>query len=65
MEIRDDSISFEVEKVLHAKRYKRLGLISMRKRMEIFGGQLVLESTPGKGTTVRATLPAGKEKVSS
>jgi two-component system sensor histidine kinase DegS len=63
MEIRDDGISFEVEKVLLAKRYKRLGLISMRERVEMFGGNLAIESSPENGTVIRATLPAGKDQV--
>jgi signal transduction histidine kinase len=63
MEIHDDGISFEVEKVLLAKRYKRLGLISMRERVEMFGGKLAIVSSPGKGTVIRATLPAGKDQV--
>jgi signal transduction histidine kinase len=34
-----------------------VGLTSMRERAEEVGGRLVLESSAGSGTTVRATLP--------
>jgi len=34
-----------------------LGLVSMHERAEIAGGRLTVESTPGRGTTVRCRLP--------
>jgi signal transduction histidine kinase len=34
------------------------GLLGMRERVEELGGRLTLESAPGKGVTVTATLPA-------
>ncbi len=34
-----------------------LGLRSMRERIERFGGQLEVTSTPGKGASIRASLP--------
>jgi signal transduction histidine kinase len=33
------------------------GLIGMRERVELAGGELRIESQPGKGTTLRATVP--------
>jgi signal transduction histidine kinase len=33
------------------------GLIGMQERVELVGGRLAIDSTPGKGTTVRAELP--------
>jgi signal transduction histidine kinase len=35
----------------------RVGLASMRERVELANGTFMVHSTPGKGTTVRATLP--------
>jgi signal transduction histidine kinase len=35
----------------------RLGLAGMRERVEILGGTFVVDSAPGKGTVIRATLP--------
>jgi two-component system sensor histidine kinase DegS len=57
LEISDNGKSFAVRKVLGAKSNKRLGLVGMRERVEMVGGTLAIESTPGHGTTVRADLP--------
>lgn len=57
LEICDNGKAFSVEKVLHGKRSQRLGLIGMRERVEMVGGSFSIESTPGKGTTVRAHMP--------
>jgi signal transduction histidine kinase len=37
-----------------------LGLLGMRERLEMVGGHLAVESSPGKGTTIRADIPTGK-----
>jgi two-component system, NarL family, sensor histidine kinase DegS len=55
--IKDNGKSFEVERVLQAKKNKRLGLLGMRERVEMVGGRLRVESAPGKGTTIRAEIP--------
>jgi signal transduction histidine kinase len=57
MEIKDDGRSFDVEHVLDPARYKRLGLIGMRERVEMLGGTFQVESAPGRGTTISAMLP--------
>ena len=62
MEIRDNGKSFQVEKVLLAHNHKRLGLVGMRERVEMVGGLLAVESTPGTGTTVRVEIPFNPEK---
>jgi two-component system, NarL family, sensor histidine kinase DegS len=59
MEIHDNGKSFEVERVLFAKRHKRLGLLGMRERVEMVGGSFGVRSAPGKGTTIRAQIPLG------
>jgi len=55
--IHDNGKSFQVERVLHTKTNKRLGLLGMRERVEMVGGRLRIESAPGKGTTIRAEIP--------
>ena len=35
----------------------QLGLFGMRERIEMLGGTFVIESSPGKGTTVKAEVP--------
>lgn len=55
--IEDNGRSFQVERVLRAKRNKRLGLLGMRERVEMVGGRLRIESAPGQGTTIHAEIP--------
>ncbi len=62
MDISDNGKSFPVLKVLQAKGRKRLGLIGMKERLEMVGGHMTIESTPGRGTLVRASLPFTPEK---
>lgn len=57
MEIHDNGRSFRVERVLSAKTFARLGLLGMRERVEMVGGRFAVESSPGKGTTIRAQIP--------
>jgi signal transduction histidine kinase len=59
MEIKDDGKSFEVERRLHGKGSKRLGLLGMRERVEMVGGTFCIESSPGQGTIVRVEIPLG------
>ena len=57
MTITDDGKGFQTERVLHAKKGKRLGLLGMRERLEMVGGSFTVTSAPGKGTTVLAQIP--------
>jgi len=57
MEIHDNGKSFDVERVLFAKRHKRLGLLGSRERVEMVGGIFGVESSPGKGTAISAEIP--------
>jgi signal transduction histidine kinase len=59
MEIHDNGKSFQVQRVLFAKRITRLGLLGMRERAEMVGGSFTVESLPGKGTTIRTQIPIG------
>ena len=61
MDIHDNGKSFQVAQALSPKLNRRLGLLGMRERLEMVGGTLVLESAPGRGTTVRAEIPFRKE----
>jgi signal transduction histidine kinase len=62
MEISDNGQSFHVEKTLGARNPKRLGLVGMKERIEMVGGNLTIRSTAGKGTTVCAEIPFNSEK---
>lgn len=57
MEISDNGKSFCVGETLLAKNNKQLGLIGMRERIEMIGGNISIESAPGRGTTVRTDIP--------
>ena len=57
MQIKDNGKSFDVERVLHSRRTRRLGLLGMRERVEMVGGKFTVESAPGHGTTIRTQIP--------
>jgi signal transduction histidine kinase len=57
MTITDDGKGFQVDRVAYAQKSERLGLLSMRERLEIVGGNFTVTSVPGKGTTVLAQVP--------
>ena len=57
MEIQDNGKSFDVARVLQAKRHRRLGLLGSRERVEMVGGTFTVESESGKGTIVWAEIP--------
>jgi signal transduction histidine kinase len=52
VEVRDDGRGFDVTAVVRGA-----GLTNMEDRLEALGGTLQIESTPGVGTTLRATVP--------
>lgn len=58
VEINDNGKAFNIAKVLFAKKNIRLGLLGMRERVEMIGGNLIIQSSPGKGTTIRAEIPS-------
>jgi signal transduction histidine kinase len=60
MKIKDDGKSFQVDRVLDGKGCKHLGLLGMRERLEMVGGNFAVESAPGKGSTIIAQIPPGK-----
>ncbi len=60
MNIKDDGKSFDVERTLHSNGGKRLGLLGMRERLEMVGGNFCVESAPGQGTTIQAEIPFAK-----
>jgi signal transduction histidine kinase len=55
--VTDDGVGFEPDKVprLH------FGLIGMRQRVDLVGGELRVESQPGGGTLIEASVPAAEQ----
>ena len=54
MSVRDDGTGFGRERL----RDGCFGLIGMEERVQLVGGRLEIDSSPGTGTAVRAWLPA-------
>jgi signal transduction histidine kinase len=55
----DDGAGFDV--VRAARQPRSVGLVSMRERAELIGGQFDLRSTPGQGTTISVRIPSRRE----
>jgi signal transduction histidine kinase len=55
VEVEDSGIGFDLTQVLQSN--EGTGLTEMRERVAWLGGQFALESTPGKGTRLVASLP--------
>ncbi len=51
--VTDDGVGFNPDEVPRG----HLGLIGMRQRMDLVGGELRVESRPGTGTTIEASAP--------
>jgi PAS domain S-box-containing protein len=54
LEISDDGVGFDIE---GAKLAAGLGLISMRERIHLIGGEFEISSSPGRGTKITACAP--------
>ena len=58
LEVRDDGAGFDVRGTLEkAARRGNLGLLGMQERVQILGGHLAIESSPGCGTRISVSLP--------
>lgn len=55
--IRDNGKGFSAKREFNVKKNKRLGLLGMRERLEMVGGSFAIQSIPGKGTIVTASIP--------
>ena len=59
VEIIDDGEGFDAGKAREYLQSGRVGLASMRERVELANGTFMVHSAPGRGTTVVASLPMG------
>ena len=57
IEVSDDGVGFDPARSRDFLRQGRVGLASMRERVELANGTFMVHATPEKGTTVLATLP--------
>ena len=58
----DSTQGDEVEAILLEREARGLGLAGMRERVSLLGGNFVVESTPGRGTTIQVRIPTGEEQ---
>lgn len=61
LDVRDDGVGFEGKRVqvaAQAREHHGHGLPGMERRLERVGGSLTLESVPGQGTALSASVPA-------
>lgn len=62
LNMRDDGKGFDAEAARRAALSgKSLGLLGMQERVRLAGGEIVMDSAPGKGTEIRVTL-LGEER---
>jgi signal transduction histidine kinase len=59
LEVDDDGSGFEPARAAGEGR-EHLGLLVMRERVEMAGGTWSIDSSPGRGTRIRAVLPAAE-----
>ena len=63
VEVEDDGRGFETNRARDFLRSGRVGLASMRERVELASGTFTLRSTPGRGTVVTALIPVDEALV--
>jgi signal transduction histidine kinase len=61
LEVHDDGSGFDVDAA--ASRRPGMGLFSMRERVGLASGRFTIDSSPGRGTLVRADVPLTREGV--
>lgn len=55
--VRDNGVGFVAEEILKNPKPDSYGLLGMKERVEVLGGQLTIMSKPGKGTEITVHLP--------
>jgi two-component system sensor histidine kinase DegS len=55
--VQDDGQGFDYRQWMESRDHKRLGLLGMRERVAILGGDMDVASVPNRGTTVTFRLP--------
>jgi two-component system sensor histidine kinase DegS len=55
LRVSDDGVGFDLVKA--ARRPRSVGLLAMRERAELIGAALLIQSSPGQGTTVTLLVP--------
>jgi two-component system, NarL family, sensor kinase len=62
LKVEDNGIGFDIDKKrTHATSSSGIGLKSMTNRASLIGAQIIVQSQPGKGTSIKVELPLDKE----
>ena len=65
LEVEDDGVGFETNRTRDYLRSGRVGLASMRERVELVNGTFTVRSSPGRGTAVTALIPLDAEIIAA
>ena len=57
IEVQDDGWGFDVERAMSDERRQSWGLLGMRERASLLGGEFTLDSHPGRGTRIAVVIP--------
>lgn len=58
LSVLDDGLGFNVTAALKRARHgQSLGLLGMQERIQLIGGQIAIQSRPGRGTEIRVRVP--------
>jgi signal transduction histidine kinase len=61
--IKDDGLGFNVDEVMNNYETRgSLGMLNLRERTELVGGELTIKSTPGRGTRITIFIPKALEE---
>ena len=64
LQVRDNGKGFSTKRQPMAAEKTRLGLLGMQERVRLVNGRCILQSSPGRGTTVTAYIPLTGERPS-
>ncbi len=63
LDVQDDGIGFTIQEAdIKRDGSGGFGLVAMRQRVDQLGGELLIESEPGGGTTVAVSIPVGSSE---
>ena len=63
LRVTDNGRGFDVGRIRsQALRLRRFGLLGIQERVELVGGEVVLDSAPGQGTSLRVRVPLGERQ---
>ena len=61
LRVEDDGRGFDIARISQeAVPQRRLGLLGMQERVELVGGQMTVESAPGRGTRIEVQVPVSR-----